>query len=71
MSSSIASKINLPLTHPNENQHGRISSQGKHKPLRANKLIILKGRVNSTTMHVTSLNPRTICKATIIRVGDI
>ena len=33
-------------------------------------LIILKGRIISTTMRVISLNPITIFQATIIRVGE-
>ena len=68
MSSSTPSRINLPLTQPKENQHGKISLKGNHKPLRANKLIILKGQIISTTMQVTCLNPTTLGLATIIQV---
>ena len=69
MNSYTPSKKNALLEPPKYHQHGKLSLQGKHKPPRVNKPIILKGGIISTTMWVTSLSPKTICQATIIQVG--
>ena len=69
MNSSTPSKENLLLEQPKQHQHGKTSSQGKHKPPRANKCIVLKGGAISTIMRVISPKPTITCQAIINQVG--